>query len=167
MPDDIDKLWAPWRMEYIRALKAEEDGCIFCEKPAADNDRDNLILYRGKHCFIIMNRYPYNNAHLMVVPYQHVDNSHDLDRETRNEVMELADKTMALLSDTIHAQGFNFGANIGAAAGAGIREHIHFHVIPRWTGDTNFMPVIGHTKVMVQGLHDTYDELKPLFDQLT
>ena len=158
----MKKLWAPWRIEYIRSPK--EDGCIFCDKPACDNDREDLILYRGEKAFILMNLYPYNNAHLMIAPYIHVDNTEELDADTYKEIMVLADQSMAILKETMDAQGFNFGANIGAAAGAGIEEHIHFHIVPRWAGDTNFMPVLGHTKVEVQGLQECYDLLRPHFD---
>lgn len=161
-----ERLWAPWRMEYVKSPKDEGDGCVFCTRAEADNDRKNLILYRGKHNFIIMNLYPYNNAHLMVVPFSHVSDTFSLDDEVLSEMITLADKSMQLLKEFLNPQGFNFGANIGAAGGAGIEEHVHFHVIPRWTGDTNFMPVIGQTKVMVQGIHETYDDLKPLFDKL-
>jgi len=164
--DNKDRLWAPWRMEYIRAPKKDGDKCIFCVKPDSDKDRDKLILYRGKFNFIIMNLYPYNNAHLMVVPYEHASDTGKLSDETLSEAMLLADKTMNILREFLNPQGFNFGANIGAAGGAGIEEHIHFHIIPRWVGDTNFMPVIGHTKVMVQGIMDTYDDLKPRFEKL-
>ena len=160
----MKKLWAPWRIEYIRSPK--EDGCIFCDKPAGDNDREDLILYRGEKVFILMNLYPYNNAHLMIAPYIHVDNTEELDADTYKEIMVLADQSMAILKETIDAQGFNFGANIGAAAGAGIEDHIHFHIVPRWAGDTNFMPVLGHTKVEVQGLQECYDLLRPPFDRI-
>ena len=158
----MKKLWAPWRIEYIRSPK--EDGCIFCDKPAGDNEREDLILYHGEKVFILMNLYPYNNAHLMIAPYIHVDNTEELDADTYKEIMVLADQSMAILKETMDAQGFNFGANIGAAAGAGIEEHIHFHIVPRWAGDTNFMPVLGHTKVEVQGLQECYDLLRPHFD---
>jgi len=160
----MKKLWAPWRIEYIRSPK--EDGCIFCDKPAGDNEREDLILYRGEKVFILMNLYPYNNAHLMIAPYIHVDNTEELDVDTYKEIMVLADQSMAILKETMDAQGFNFGANIGAAAGAGIEEHIHFHIVPRWAGDTNFMPVLGHTKVEVQGLQECYDLLRPHFDRI-
>jgi len=158
----MKKLWAPWRIEYIRSPK--EDGCIFCDKPAGDNEREDLILYHGEKVFILMNLYPYNNAHLMIAPYIHVDNTEELDADTYKEIMVLADQSMEILKETMDAQGFNFGANIGAAAGAGIEEHIHFHIVPRWAGDTNFMPVLGHTKVEVQGLQECYDLLRPHFD---
>ena len=160
----MKKLWAPWRIEYIRSPK--EDGCIFCDKPAGDNDREDLILYHGEKVFILMNLYPYNNAHLMLAPYIHVDNTKELDSDTYKEIMVLADQSMAILKETIDAQGFNFGANIGPAAGAGIEDHIHFHIVPRWAGDTNFMPVLGHTKVEVQGLQECYDLLRPHFDRI-
>lgn len=154
-------------MEYILAPKEKNKECIFCEKPQRERDREDLILYRGEKAFIIMNKYPYNNAHLMIVPYRHTHSTENLEQEALTEILTLADKTMAILRKKMRAEGFNFGANIGAAAGAGIEEHIHFHILPRWIGDTNFMPVIGHTKVLVQGLLETYDDLKPEFDQLT
>jgi ATP adenylyltransferase len=152
-------------MEYIRRAKTEE-GCIFCDKPSRGSDRENLILYRGDRVFVLMNLYPYNNGHLMIAPYVHQDTTHELDGETLQEVMVLADRSMAILEKVMKAQGFNFGANIGGAAGAGIEEHVHFHIVPRWVGDTNFMPILGHTKVQVQGLQETFDELKPHFDRL-
>lgn len=160
----MKKLWAPWRIEYIRSPKKE--GCIFCDKPNRDKDRDDLILYRGKNVCVLMNLYPYNNAHLLIAPYEHVDHMHGLDLKTYQEIMMLADHSMEILKKTMGAQGFNFGANIGAAGGAGIEEHIHFHVVPRWAGDTNFMPVLGHTKVQVDGLLECYDQLKPHFESI-
>lgn len=163
----MEKLWAPWRIEYIRAPGPDEGECIFCDNPKKGNDRESLILHRGVHTFIVMNLYPYNNAHLMVVPYRHVETTHDLTREELQEAMLLADSAMTILKSAVNAQGFNFGANIGVAAGAGIADHIHFHIVPRWIGDTNFMPVLGHTKVLIQGLLETYDNLKPSFDELT
>ncbi len=160
----MDKLWAPWRMEYIRAEK--EKGCIFCQKSNRSNDREDLILFRGKNAVILMNLYPYNNGHLMIAPYDHVESTHTLSPDTLNEIMLLSNQSMTILKTEMKAQGFNFGANIGDAGGAGIADHIHFHVVPRWIGDTNFMPVIGHTKVMVDGLLETYDKLKSEFDKL-
>jgi ATP adenylyltransferase len=113
-----------------------------------------------------MNLYPYNNAHLMIAPYEHKSNTHKLQRDTLTEIMQLADDSMMILEKQLLAQGFNLGANIGSAAGAGIEDHIHFHVVPRWIGDTNYMPIVGHTKVLVEGLLETYDKLKPHFDNL-
>ncbi len=160
----MKRLWAPWRIDYIRSPK--EKGCVFCDKPKQNDDRSSLILARGKLSYVLMNLYPYNNAHLMVTPYIHESNTQALPSETLNEIMWLADKSMEILKEKLSAEGFNFGANIGSAGGAGIEEHIHFHIVPRWSGDTNFMPVLGHTKVQVQGLEDTYDHLLPAFNQL-
>jgi len=139
---------------------------FFCTKPAKDEDQDSLILARGKNVFVLMNLYPYNNAHLLVVPYRHVNNTQKLSHEILSEMMWFVDRSMRILKEKVSAEGFNFGANIGSAGGAGIEEHIHFHVVPRWTGDTNFMPVLGETKVQVSGLQETYDLLKPAFNQL-
>jgi len=150
-------------MEYIRSEK--EKGCIFCDKPQNGNDREMLILHRGERAFIMMNLFPYNNGHLLIAPYSHVDSPDKLTAAERAEIMELSTLSMKILKKEMKAEGFNFGANIGSAGGAGIEEHIHFHVVPRWKGDTNFMPVLGHTKVQVQGLQDSYDLLKLLFDK--
>jgi len=158
------RLWSPWRMEYIRSSK--EDGCIFCQKLNSDNDRDNLVLFRGINSSVFMNLYPYNNAHLLIAPYEHKDTTLKMSLQVSNEMMYLVNKSMQIIKSTMNAEGFNIGANIGAIGGAGIKDHLHFHVVPRWLGDTNFMPVIGHTKVMVEGLLETYDELKPHFDKI-
>ena len=158
------RLWAPWRISYIRAR--EEKGCIFCSKRKSNNDKDSLILSRSDHSFVLMNLYPYNNAHLLISPYKHVDTTDKLDKDTLNEIIWYANESMIIMKNILNADGYNFGANIGAAGGAGIEDHIHFHVVPRWNGDTNFMPVIGETKVQVQGLQDTYSELKIHFDKI-
>lgn len=151
-------------MDYIRSPK--EKGCIFCQKSKSDQDRDNLVLLKGVNSFVLMNLYPYNNAHLLIAPYNHVDSTLELSPKISNEMMYLANESMKIIKMTMNAEGFNFGANIGAIGGAGIKDHIHFHVVPRWLGDTNFMPVIGHTKVMFEGLLETYDELKPHFEKI-
>ena len=151
-------------MEYVRSPK--EDGCVFCKKNISDQDRHNFVLFRGIDSFVLMNLYPYNNAHLLIAPYEHVDTTLELLPQVSNEMMYLANESMRIIKITMNADGFNFGANIGAIGGAGIKDHIHFHVVPRWLGDTNFMPVIGHTKVMVEGLLETYDELKPHFQKI-
>ena len=161
---DLDKLWAPWRIDYI--LNPKQEGCIFCDKSDSTDDRKNLVLFRGKQNFVLMNLYPYNNAHLMIAPYEHKSNTHKLQRDTLAEILKLADDSMMILEKQLLAQGFNFGANIGSAAGAGIEDHIHFHVVPRWIGDTNYMPIVGHTKVLFECLLETYDKLKPYFDNL-
>lgn len=151
-------------MEYI--LGPKEDGCIFCDKAGQSRDRENMVLFRGEQAFVLMNLYPYNNGHLMIAPYTHCPTTRQLGAGELTEIMLLADRSMEVLEDSIKAQGFNFGANIGRAGGAGIEKHVHFHLVPRWMGDTNYMPVVGHTKVMVQGLLETYDTLKPHFDRL-
>ena len=160
----MDRLWAPWRIDYIKSEK--EKGCIFCDKPAEGDDHSMLILYRGENSFVIMNLYPYNNGHLMIAPYQHTDSTHELNFSSRSEIMELADQIMTIQKNIMNADGFNYGANIGYSGGASIADHIHFHIVPRWTGDTNFMPVLGHTKVQMQGLQETYNDLRPHFDKL-
>ncbi len=150
-------LWAPWRLKYI--LGAKEKDCIFCEKPKAGNDREHFILHRGKSNFIILNLYPYNNGHLMVVPYKHASGIGGIGPEEAAEMMELTQKSVGVLQRKFNPQGFNIGMNLGSAAGAGIEEHLHMHVVPRWNGDTNFMPVLGETKVMPQHIESTYDNL--------
>ncbi|NHZ84515.1 MAG: HIT domain-containing protein, partial [Planctomycetia bacterium] len=151
-------------MDYVRNPK--EDGCIFCKKSKSNKNRENLVLFRGTDSFVLMNLYPYNNAHLLIAPYEHVATTIELSAQVSNEMMNLTNESMRIIKETMNAEGFNFGANIGAIGGAGIKDHIHFHVVPRWLGDTNFMPVIGHTKVMVEGLLETYDELKPHFEKI-
>ena len=155
-------------MEYIRRKKtSDKQGCVFCTKSKEKhNDKDNLVLFRGKESFVLMNLYPYNNGHLMVTPYKHVNSIQLLSQSCMNEIMKLSDKSMRIINKKLESEGFNFGVNIGKAGGAGIEDHIHFHIVPRWIGDTNFMPAIGQTKVMVGGLIETYDELKSNFDKL-
>lgn len=154
-------LWAPWRMEYILAEKASE--CIFCAKPGMSDDRKNLILYRGNHNFVIMNKYPYNNGHLMVVPNRHTAEFESLTSDEKVEMMEIVSKSITILKEVILAEGFNIGMNIGKIAGAGIDAHLHFHIVPRWAADTNYMPIVGHTKVVSEGLEATWDRLKAAF----
>ncbi len=161
----VKKLWAPWRMAYISRLGGKDEGCIFCSKPQSDKDRDNLILYRGKHAYVIMNLYPYNNGHSMVIPYKHTSDFTDLNDDEMLEIMQLVKKTINVFKKVFNPEGFNTGFNLGRAAGAGISQHIHFHVLPRWVGDTNFMPVIGETRVISEHIHDTYDKLKAAFDE--
>ena len=160
------QIWAPWRMEYIQTPEADKPkGCIFCTKPKDNKDEEDLILYRGKHIFVIMNRYPYSNGHLMVVPYRHLS---DFNALTKKELYELADITqmaIEVLKNNMHPNGFNIGFNIGESAGAGIAEHIHQHIVPRWNGDTNFMPVLSHTRVMVDGLTECWTGSKKEFDK--
>jgi len=157
----MNQLWAPWRMEFIQEEK--RDGCIFCILPAETKDRDNLILHRGEHSFVILNKYPYSSGHLMVVPYLHTIQMGELTAETHLEMMHLVDLSMKVITESMQAQGYNVGLNLGKAAGAGVPGHMHFHVVPRWIGDFNFMPILSETKVMLEYLHATYDRLKPFF----
>lgn len=160
----MKRLWAPWRMEYIRAPKAQ--GCVFCDMLNAHADAENLILYRGAHSFAVLNRYPYNNGHLMVAPVQHADSPDGLPPEVLLEMMQLVNLCIRVLKQTMAPDGCNIGMNVGAAAGAGIKDHIHMHIVPRWTGDTNYMPVCADTRVIVESLCDCYARLKPVFDQM-
>lgn len=155
----MKKLWAPWRLSFLLGPKGK--GCIFCQLPKAKKDRENFILYRGRYHYVILNKFPYNNGHLMVVPFRHVKDLHRLNRAENAEMMELCGAAAKALENTMAPQGHNLGMNLGAAGGAGIRNHLHMHVVPRWTGDTNYMPVLGETKVLVEHLTDTYDRLAP------
>ncbi|QBG48691.1 HIT domain-containing protein [Verrucomicrobia bacterium S94] len=155
-------IWAPWRIEYI--LGEKEGGCFLCRMFAENDDRGNLLLKRGKTCAVVMNRYPYNSGHLMVTPYRHLDNLSDLTAEERLELMDLTAEAVDILKAELHPQGLNLGFNLGEPAGAGLKDHIHQHIVPRWTGDTNFMPVLADTRVMPQALLEQYDILYPLFN---
>jgi|TARA_B100000945_G_scaffold130689_1_gene104325 ATP adenylyltransferase len=155
MADEGKYLWAPWRMGYIRTEKNEFGPCLFCDKSLIGKDEENLVVHRGEHAYVLLNLYPYNNGHLMVSPYEHEKNFDKLAVDTQVEMMNLMSQSMNVLRRALNADGFNFGANFGEVAGAGIKEHLHLHLVPRWIGDTNFMPVMGHTKVMVDGLKET------------
>lgn len=157
----MDRLWAPWRIEYL--VKQAEPGCIFCDKPREDRDAGNLILCRGKENFVIMNLYPYTNGHLMIVPYLHTDSLDDLGAECVLEMFELLKLCRRALTASMNPHGFNLGLNMGRPAGAGIHEHIHFHIVPRWNGDTNFMPVLADARVISEHLEETYLKLLPHF----
>jgi ATP adenylyltransferase len=158
------RIWAPWRLAYVKdASKDNEDECIFCTKPAEQDDERNLIVHRGERCFVILNLFPYTNGHLMVAPYEHTGKLQDLDPETVAEMMDLAQQSMRRLEQVYEPHGYNVGFNQGRIAGAGFEGHIHLHVVPRWGGDTNFMPVIGDTRVMPQSLEDSFRALKEAF----
>ena len=162
-----DIMWSPWRMAYVTgndAPQEERRGCVFCDLPAGGDDEAAYILYRGRRAFVIMNLYPYNNGHLMVIPYAHVDALTALDEPTVSEMMVLTQRAQTVIQERMHPQGFNLGMNQGRAGGAGIAEHVHLHVVPRWVGDTNFMPVVGDLRVMPQHLDETYALLRPGFD---
>jgi ATP adenylyltransferase len=155
----MQHLWAPWRMQFIKELRDSGGGCIFCEIASPGDDRERLVLHRGKSCYAVMNRYPYNNGHLMIVPFKHAGSLSDLAPEEHAEIMAVCSKSIEIMKKALSAEGFNCGFNIGAAGGAGIRDHIHMHVVPRWCGDANFLPIIGDTRSMPEYLHETYDRL--------
>jgi ATP adenylyltransferase len=160
------RIWAPWRLDYVKdASKDMEEECIFCAKPAADDDEANLIVHRGRHAFVILNLFPYTNGHLMVAPYEHTSRFQDLDAETMMEMTALAQQAMRLMEDVYRPHGFNLGLNQGRVAGAGVEHHIHLHVVPRWGGDTNFMPVTADTRVMPQTLDQTWAALNGRFGE--
>ncbi|HAM50898.1 MAG TPA: HIT family hydrolase [Nitrospiraceae bacterium] len=157
----MQPLWAPWRLQYILSKKG--DGCIFCEKSKEDKDRENFILYRGSQGFVIMNLYPYNNGHLMVVPYRHLFSLTELADEELLDLMRMIQHSIACLKEVYMPEGFNIGVNIGKVAGAGIEEHLHFHIIPRWVGDTHFMALLSEVRVISEHIMSTYDRLSPVF----
>lgn len=155
----MDRLWAPWRMQYISDNQTE-CGCIFCVKPQEDRDEENLIIYRGAYSFIILNAFPYNNGHLLVAPYRHIADLSLLTEEEQVDLLKVTTLGCDLLKATCLPHGFNIGMNLGQIAGAGIADHLHMHIVPRWSGDTNFMPVISGAKVLPQALSATYNALK-------
>lgn len=151
-------IWSPWRMKYIQR-QDPSPGCIFCRALEQEDGVDNLIVARGERTFLIMNRYPYTSGHVMVVPHAHQPSYELLDPETRAEIMEMITAITGVLRAVYHPEGINVGVNIGAAAGAGIADHVHFHVVPRWGGDTNFMSAVANTRVLPESLTDTYQRL--------
>ncbi len=157
----MKKIWAPWRMEYIQMKKPE--GCILCEHPRQDNDAVNYILYRGDKNFVIMNTYPYNPGHLMIAPYRHLASLEELTDEELHEHFDIVSRSIKVLRQAFSPAGFNLGMNIGKVAGAGIEDHVHTHIVPRWQGDTNWMSVISDVRVVPEALAETYQKLKEKF----
>jgi len=155
----MKNLWAPWRQEY---MLAEKKGCIFCHAVEDTDDGKNLVVYRGKECFLMLNKYPYNYGHLMIAPNKHKCDVDKLNDQEMLEIMRLLGRTKAILRESIKPDGFNIGANIGKAAGAGA-QHLHFHIVPRWVGDTNFMPVASETKVISHHLSEFLMQMKKFF----
>jgi ATP adenylyltransferase len=155
-------LWAPWRSEYIEGAHAPR-GCIFCEPESPKPDRERLILHRGRHVFVLLNRYPYAAGHLMVAPYAHAAKLAQLDDEARAELMNRLAQSAAILEATFACEGLNVGANLGKAAGAGFADHLHFHLVPRWSGDVNFMTSIGEIRVIPSHIERSFDQLLPAF----
>jgi ATP adenylyltransferase len=154
-------VWAPWRIEYIRAEKPA--GCILCDKPKENKDVENYILYRGEKNFIMLNSYPYNPGHLLIAPYRHIGTPEELSAAERNEHFEIISRCIAVLKKELKPAGFNIGANLGRVAGAGIEDHFHSHIVPRWQGDTNYIPVLADTRIVPQALADTYKSLAGKF----
>ncbi|MBE0409753.1 MAG: HIT domain-containing protein [Anaerolineales bacterium] len=155
-------IWSPWRMDYIKDPH-KNDACVFCQVLEEPESVETLVVFRGKQAYLILNRFPYTSGHLMVVPYEHHSELEDLDEETRAEIMEMASRATQVLKEIYRPEGFNVGINIGEAAGAGITEHIHLHIVPRWQGDTNFMSTLGQTRVLPESLEDTYQQVKKIW----
>jgi ATP adenylyltransferase len=158
-----ERLWAPWRLQYIKGEKAGE--CIFCTKPALDEEAA-LIVRRGDRCFVMLNAFPYTSGHVMVAPYEHTADLAALDAVTAQELVALTQEAIRAIGIAYSPDGFNVGANLGTAAGAGVADHLHFHVVPRWDGDTNFVSVIGEVRVLPESLEGTYRNLKEAFASL-
>jgi len=157
----MEQIWAPWRIKYILMEKPEE--CILCDKPEQDNDIQNYILYRGKKNFIILNIFPYNPGHLMIAPYRHIATIEELTKEELHEHFEIVSLGTKILRQAFNPHGFNVGINLGRVAGAGIDDHVHTHIVPRWNGDTNFMPVLSDVRVVPEALAETYEKLTGKF----
>ncbi len=162
-----NRIWAPWRIEYILGVKPEdrakgetENECVLCQAHLAGDDLEKLILYRGELCFIMMNLYPYNSGHIMILPYRHAGSLDELTDEESIEMMILAKRMLPIFWEVMRPEGFNLGINLGRCAGAGIIEHVHTHIVPRWSGDANFMPVLGETKVISEHITETFMKLR-------
>jgi ATP adenylyltransferase len=160
----MDHLWSPWRYQYVQKERTGSE-CVFCLCASSETDQDNLVVHRGKHNFVMLNLYPYSTGHLMVVPYQHVDNLQAATLETIQEMMLLVREAQRHLADIYRAPGYNVGMNLGESAGAGIAEHIHMHVLPRWPGDTNFMTTVAETRVLPEDLPSTWRKLRDAFGE--
>ncbi|KPL82400.1 HIT family hydrolase [Thermanaerothrix daxensis] len=161
----MERLWSPWRSQYIEQTNRNQ-GCVFCEAAQQSDGEQNLVVARGQFAFVILNRFPYTSGHLMVVPYQHTAMLEALDAPTRSEIFELITASVQVIREVYRPEGFNIGANIGTVAGAGIADHVHFHVVPRWAGDTNFMSTLAGTRVLPEALEDTYRRLREGWERL-
>lgn len=155
---------APWREEYVKKV-FKMKGCIFCSALKQESDKDMFILHKGKHNFVMLNKYPYSPGHLMIAPFKHLDSIELAERAATQEMMDLLKQCLSILRKQYNPQGFNTGMNLGRSAGAGVTHHYHLHIIPRWPGDANFMPLIGKTKVVLEDLHTTYDHLLAYFQK--
>jgi len=165
----LNVIWAPWRSKYIKEVtegkQDKKQSCIFCEV-VKKSDEEALILYRGKSCYVIMNLYPYNTGHIMVIPYRHVPSIEHLDATELLEMMQLVKISIKIIKKALNPDGFNIGINLGRAAGAGVEEHVHIHVVPRWVGDANFMPIVAGVKILPQDVRETYNLLKPYYEEV-
>lgn len=161
----MDRLWSPWRYTYLTSA-APKSSCIFCEKAAEGADETNFIVHRGRHCFVLLNLYPYTNGHAMIAPYEHVPTLTDALPESLAEMMQLTRATEAHLRAVYKAPGYNLGMNIGECAGAGVAGHIHMHILPRWPGDVNFMTTVGETRVLPEDLRTTWTRLREAFAKI-
>lgn len=162
----MQQLYASWRMSYIEAPKHDNGGCIFCDIPAEHDDDKNFIVHRGKTCFVIMNLYPYNPGHLMIIPYRHNNIYENLTDEEALEMHNLTSKAVKVLKKVMNPAGFNIGINLGETAGAGVAGHLHRHVVPRWNGDNNFMPVLGETRVISDAIENSWRKIKEAWNNL-
>jgi ATP adenylyltransferase len=168
---DVDRLWTPWRYQYIKGATGEKSGdndstssCIFCTlQQDSDSDENNFIIHRARYNFIVLNLYPYISGHLLIVPYEHTSELDSVSKEATDELMDLAKRAQSVLREIYQPHGFNLGMNLGRVAGAGVAGHIHLHVMPRWTGDANFMTTVGEARVLPEDLHTTYDKLRGRF----
>ncbi len=156
----MDILWAPWRYKYISMVDKDEGGCVFCRD-------DEYVVYKGRHCSVRLNKFPYNNGHLLIMPNRHIADLDELFEDEKKELFDLLITCKRILKDVLSPDGFNIGLNLGRVAGAGVEHHLHFHIVPRWNGDTNFMPVLADTKVISQSLFDLKSRLEPLFASLS
>ncbi|MBA2704818.1 MAG: HIT domain-containing protein [Blastocatellia bacterium] len=161
----MDRLWSPWRSEYIASAgDADSTVCVFCRlRDEPDNDAANFVFHRASHNFVVLNRYPYISGHLLIVPYEHVGELDATAKATTDELMDLTKRSQTALREVYRPDGFNVGMNLGRSAGAGIADHIHIHILPRWSGDTNFMTSVGETRVLPEDLATTYQKLRPIF----
>lgn len=160
----MDHIWTPWRKKYIEG-ETGDNGCVFCDALAKADSAENLIFFRGKFVFLILNRYPYTSGHVMCVPYAHVNRLSLIQPEAREELMDVTTRITELLQSCYHPDGFNLGMNLGAQAGAGVAEHIHMHIVPRWGGDTSFMTIVGQTRVLPETLAESYERIKTAWDE--
>jgi ATP adenylyltransferase len=161
----MERLWTPWRLPYVTG-GASSEGCVFCDAQR-DEQAAPLIVYRGASCFVVLNLFPYNNGHLLITPYRHIGSLAEATADELQEMMELMRRAETALTDAYAPHGLNVGLNLGKPAGAGILDHLHFHVVPRWNGDTNFMTVVGKTRVLPEELPATAEKLRPIFERLS